>query len=59
VRLMLATITLPKSKGELIQALQKANFQSFVVYEGDGLNQLPSKLDLTTTKATVIVIRFR
>ena len=56
---MLATITLPKSKGELIQALQKANFQSFVVYEGDGLNQLPSKLDLTTTKATVIVIRFR
>lgn len=54
---MLSKIQKPKSKQELIKALQSAPIKSFEIYEGADLNRLPSKSDLTRQAATVIVIR--
>ena len=54
---MLSKIQKPKSKQELIKALQSAPIKSVEVYEGGEINQLPTKSDLTRQSATVIVIR--
>lgn len=54
---MLGKIVKPKTKAELLKALQAASFRSFDVLEGEGINQLPSKADLTRWGATVVVLR--
>jgi len=47
----------PKTKQELIQAIQRSAIRSFDVYEGQDLSKIPSRSDLERTKATVIVLR--
>ena len=47
----------PKTKSDLIQAIQRSTIRSFDVYEGQDLSKIPSKSDLDRTKATVIVLR--
>lgn len=54
---MLSKIQKPKSKQELIKALQSASIKTLNVYEGSELNQLPAKPDLIRQGCTVIVIR--
>lgn len=54
---MLSKIQKPKTKQQLIKALQSASIHSVAVYEGSDLNQIPSKPDLIHQKASVIVVR--
>lgn len=54
---MISKIQKPKTKQELVKALQSAPIRSFEIYEGTDLNRLPSKSDLVRLAATVIVIR--
>ena len=54
---MLSKVHKPKTKQELIKALQSAPIKSFEIYEGSGVNQLPSKADLVRQSATVIIVR--
>jgi len=54
---MLSKIQKPKTKLELIKALQSATIKSFEIYEGPELNKLPAKSDLIRQGTTVIVIR--
>lgn len=54
---MLSKIQKPKSKQDLIRALQSAPIKSLEIYEGSEVNHLPSKPDLIRQGATVIVIR--
>jgi|GEM_PF-998300 len=54
---MLPKIQIPKTKQELIKALQAACARSVEVYEGEGLANLPAKPDFIRQKATVIVVR--
>jgi len=54
---MLSKIQKPKTKQDLIKALQSAPIRSFEIYEGSEVNQLPAKSDLSRQAATVIVIR--
>lgn len=54
---MLSRIQKPKSKSELIKAIQSAPVQSIAVYEGSDINQLPSKADLIRQKASAIIVR--
>lgn len=54
---MISKIQKPKTKQELVKAMQSAPIRSFEIYEGSNLNRLPSKSDLVRQAATVIVIR--
>jgi hypothetical protein len=54
---MLSKVQKPKSKQELIKALQSASIQSVTVYEGSDINLIPSKSDLIRLKASVIIVR--
>lgn len=54
---MLSKIQKPKTKQDLIKALQSAPIKSFEIYEGSEVNQLPAKPDLVRQAAAVIVIR--
>ena len=54
---MLSKIQKPKTKQDLIKALQSAPIKSFEIYEGSEVNQLPAKPDLIRQGSTVIVIR--
>lgn len=54
---MLSKIQKPKSKQDLIKALQSAPVKSVEIYEGSEVNQIPAKADLIRQGATVIVIR--
>ena len=54
---MLTTSQVPKTKQELINSLQKANFKSFQVYENLDLLNFPNKSELQKMRACVIVIR--
>jgi hypothetical protein len=47
----------PKSKQELVKALQSAPIRSFDIYEGSDLDRLPSKSDFVRQAAAVIIIR--
>lgn len=53
---MLSKIQKPKTKQELIKALQSAPIKSVVVYEGSDLNGLPAKADFVRQGASVIVV---
>jgi hypothetical protein len=54
---MLSKIQTPRTKQEIIKALQSASIQSVAVFESGDLNRLPSKADLIRQKATVIIVR--
>jgi hypothetical protein len=54
---MLSRVQKPKSKAELIKAIQSAQVQSVAVYEGTDINQLPSKADLIRQNASIIIVR--
>jgi len=54
---MLSKVQKPKTKQELIKALQSASVQSVTVYEGSDVNLLPSKTDISRQKASVIILR--
>ena len=54
---MLSKVHKPKTKQELIKALQSAPIKTFKVYEDTEINQLPSKSELVRQGATVIVVR--
>ena len=54
---MLSKIQKPKTKQELIKALQAAPIKSFEIYEGSEVNQLPAKSDLVRHAKAVIIIR--
>ena len=54
---MLSKVQKPKSKSDLIKAIQSAPVQSVAVYEGSDINQFPSKADLIRQKASVIIVR--
>ena len=47
---MLTTSQVPKTKQELIQSLQKANFKSFQVYENLDLLNFPNKSELSWSR---------
>lgn len=53
---MISKIQSPKSKAELVKAIQAADIGSVAVYEGGDLSRLPSKADLARRKASVIVL---
>lgn len=53
---MLSKIQKPKTKQELIKALQSAPVKSVAVYEGSDLLSLPAKADLVRHSASVIVV---
>ena len=54
---MLSKVHKPKTKQDLIRALQSAPIKTFKVYEDTEINQLPSKSELVRQGATVIVVR--
>ena len=54
---MLSKIQKPKTKQELIKALQAAPIKSFEIYEGSEVNQLPAKSDLARQGASLIVLK--
>ena len=54
---MLSKIQKPKTKQELIKALQSAPIKSFEIYEESEVNQLAPKSELARQGSTVIVIR--
>lgn len=53
---MLSKVHKPKSKQDLIRALQLAPIKSFEIYEGSGISKLPSKNDLIRKENVLIVI---
>jgi hypothetical protein len=54
---MLSKVHKPKSKQDLIRAIQSAPIKTFKVYEDTEVNQLPSKAELVRQGATVIIIQ--
>ena len=54
---MLSKVHKPKTKQELIKALQSAPIKSFEIYEGSEINKLPSKSELVRQGSTVIIIK--
>lgn len=54
---MLSKIQKPKSKQDLIRALQSAPIKSFEIYEGSEVNLIPSKSDLIRKGSTLIVLK--
>jgi hypothetical protein len=53
---MISQIQKPKTKPQLIKALQAANVASVHVYEGDELASLPSKAELSRRRASVVLL---
>jgi hypothetical protein len=54
---MLSKTQKPRTRQELIKALQSASIQSITIYEGSDVQQIPSKSDLSRQKASVIILR--
>ena len=54
---MLSKVQKPKTKQDLIKALQLASIQAVSVYEGADVNLIPSKSDLIRQKVSVIILR--
>lgn len=53
---MLSKVQKPKTKQELIKALQTAPIKSIQIYEGADLDKLPSKAALAHQVASVIIV---
>lgn len=56
---MISSVVKPKSKAELLKALQSANIASVDVYEGKDISLLPTKADLARREVSVIVLSAR
>lgn len=56
---MLSKTVTPRTKGELIAALQRAAFEIVEVFEGPKLSELPSLAALKRQSQTVIVLKPR
>ena len=54
---MLSKTVAPKTKAELIRALQAASFRSVEIFEQGSIKLMPSVDRLKRDQATVIVIR--
>ncbi len=54
---MLSKVQKPKTKQDLIKALQSAPIKSFEIYEGDEIMKLKSTSDISRQASTVILIR--
>lgn len=54
---MLTKNDTPRTKRELIEALQRSQFRTVSIYEGPALRDLPRKEELVRSNATVIIIR--
>jgi hypothetical protein len=54
---MLSKVQKPKTKQELVKAIQGASIRSFEVYEGISLANLPLKSELVRQKASVIILK--
>ncbi|WP_445948326.1 hypothetical protein [Sphingorhabdus sp.] len=54
---MLSKIQKPKSKQELIKALQSAPIKSVAVYEGKSLSDVPSVSEMIRQKVSVILVK--
>ena len=55
--MILSRVLVPKSKAELILAIQRSSFRSFVVYEELETRKLPSLKQLVKDGATVIILK--
>lgn len=53
---MLSKTLVPKTKAELIAALQRAAFRNVDIFEGERLGVLPSATDLGRRRASAIVL---
>ena len=53
---MLSKNVKPKTKYELIAALQKAVFKSFEIFEESEIDKIPSKAQLVQSGATILII---
>lgn len=56
---MLSKVLKPKTKQDLVKAINQANLASFDIYEGNDISKMPSKNDLTRTNAVVLVLRMK
>ena len=56
---MLSKVHKPKTKQDLVKAINQANLASFDLYEGTELTKVPTKYDLTRTNAVVLVLRIK
>ena len=56
---MISSLVKPKTKAELIKALQSANIASVEVYEGEDIKRVPSHARLSSHKVSVIILRAR
>lgn len=56
---MLTKTVVPKTKAELIAAIQRATIQTVRVYEGNALRYLPDKEALRRANNTVVVLGSR
>lgn len=54
---MLSKVHKPKTKQELIKALQSAPIKSFEIFEGSEVNQLPTKSALCRNNISVILVK--
>lgn len=54
---ILSKVTAPKTKAELILAIQRSRFRSFSVYETLETAKLPSIQQLVKDSATVIILK--
>lgn len=53
---MLNKIQKPKTKQDLIRAINQANIKSISVYEGSDIRNLPSKESIERSNKTVIIL---
>ena len=56
---MLSRIQKPKTKQELVKAINQANLASFHLYEGNDISKVPTKHELTRTNAVVLVLHIK
>lgn len=56
---MLSKVQKPKTKQELVKAINQANLASFLLYEGNDIPKVPTKQDLTRTNAVVLVLHIK
>lgn len=53
---MLSKIVKPKTKQELIAALQKAVFTKFEIFEDSEIDKMPTKAELVRSGSSVLIL---
>jgi hypothetical protein len=56
---MISKVQKPKTKQDLVKAINQANLASFSLYEGNDISKVPTKYDLTRTNAVVLVLHIK